>query len=310
VSLGRRLAAARAERGLDLEDVSRATRIRVPILRALEADDRAAAGPAVYVRGHLRTLAGLLGLDPAVLVAEYERGAASSPEVPQAWQVRDPVAARADRRSPNWLGATVVTMAAVVGLLVVGTLVEPDDRVTVATPPPAAAEPAAPGAPGDDGTGTEPGTDADTGTGTDADADTGADEAEGSDADGSGSDTGGSSAEGAGGSGGGSTSRGSSGGSSSADARPVEVRPVEVRVSVADGRSWLEVTDATGRSLHGAVLEDGDAEEFTADRELRLTVGDASAVRVEVDGRRVDVRGGEGDIAKLRVRPGGRVTAG
>ena len=114
MSLGRRLAAARAERGLDLEDVSRATRIRVPILQALESDDLAAAGPPAYVRGHLRTLAGLLGLDADVLVHDYERRAPAAPATPQTWQVRDPAVARADRRTPSWLGATVVAMAAVV----------------------------------------------------------------------------------------------------------------------------------------------------------------------------------------------------
>jgi cytoskeleton protein RodZ len=307
VSLGRRLAAARAERGLDLEDVSRATRIRVPILRALEADDLAAAGPPVYVRGHLRTLAGLLGLDPATLVAEYERQAPSSPEVPQAWQVRDPAAARADRRSPNWLGATVVTMGAVVALLVVGTVVEePDDRVTVATPPPVASAPAVPaeGQPGDDAAGEEPAPDPDVQADAETDSETGAQPGTATDAD-ERPDGDGSGADAVGGSGDGSAARGSSGGSSSA-----EPRRVDVRVSVAEGRSWLEVEDATGRSLHAAVLQAGESEEFTADRELRLTVGDASAVRLEVDGRRVEVRGGEGDIAKLRVRPGGRVTTG
>lgn len=298
MSLGRRLTAARAERGLDLEDLSRATRIRVPILRALEADDLAAAGPPVYVRGHLRTLAGLLGLDPATLVSEYERRAPSSPEVPQAWQVRDPAAARADRGSPRWLGATVVTAAAVVALLAVGTLVEePDDRVTVATPPPAVTAPPD-GRLSDAATGNapEPAGGADDGTLTGPDADADAHSAP----DGTGGDSGSD----------GQTVAGSGSGSASSGPSAPEARRVEVRVSATDGRSWLEVEDVTGRSLHAAVLEGGESEEFTADRELRLTVGDASAVRLEVDGRRVQVRGGEGDIARLRVRPGGRVTEG
>ena len=297
MSLGRRLAAARAERGLDLEDLSRATRIRVPILRALEADDLAAAGPPAYARGHLRTLAGLLGLDPATLVAEYERGVPSGPEVPQAWQVRDPAAARADRGSPSWLGASVVTAAAVVALLAVGILVEEpdDDRVTVATPPPAVAAPAVGSLPdAAAGQGAEPSGGADDGAGTDPTADGGGRSAP--DGTGTGSDMRVAAAPGSG-----SASRGS--------ATP-EARRVEVRVSATDGRSWLEVEDVAGRSLHAAVLEGGESEEFTADRELRLTVGDASAVRLEVDGRRVQVRGGEGDIAKLRIRPGGRVTEG
>lgn len=286
MSIGRRLASARAARGLELEDLSRATRIRVPILQALEADDPASAGPPAYVRGHLRTLAGMLGLDADSLLAEYERrhGTPAAP-APESWQLRDPAVARADRRSPSWLGAMVVTMLLVVGLLVVGLVVEsPDDRVTVATAPtaptpepagPASTEPGAVGPPA--GPGGEGDADAE-GDGDPEDPDT--DEPSAAGPSGSGSSSG--------------------GGATSASG-------VELRVSVTDGRSWLEVTDATGRRLYAGVLDEGGSEEFTSPRELRVTVGDARAVRLEVDDRPVEVPGGEGDIARLRVRPGGTV---
>ena len=46
--LGAALAAAREQRGLSVEDVAAATRIRATIIRAIEADDFAACGGAVY----------------------------------------------------------------------------------------------------------------------------------------------------------------------------------------------------------------------------------------------------------------------
>ena len=71
--LGAALAAARRDRGLSVEDVAAATRIRPAIVRAIEADDFDACGGAVYARGHLRSVAQVVGADPRPLVAEFDR---------------------------------------------------------------------------------------------------------------------------------------------------------------------------------------------------------------------------------------------
>lgn len=71
--LGSALAAARRERGLSVEDVAAATRIRPAIIRAIEEDDFDACGGAVYARGHLRSVAQVVGADPRPLVEEFDR---------------------------------------------------------------------------------------------------------------------------------------------------------------------------------------------------------------------------------------------
>jgi hypothetical protein len=71
---GGRLAAKRGERGLSIEQVAASTRIRAEYLRALEADDHGAFAAPVYVRGHIRTYANFLGLDPEELIAQLPRG--------------------------------------------------------------------------------------------------------------------------------------------------------------------------------------------------------------------------------------------
>jgi cytoskeleton protein RodZ len=120
--LGAALAAARSERGLSVEDVSAATRIRPAIIRAIEADDFDACGGAVYARGHLRSIAQVVGADPRPLVEEFDRrfhqpvpalrtaplGAFEPP--------RD--AGRSGRRSPPW--ASVAAGVLVVVLLFLG----------------------------------------------------------------------------------------------------------------------------------------------------------------------------------------------
>ncbi len=61
--LGEELSAARKAKGLSLEDVSRATKIRKPILVALEEGRLEALPPVVFLAGHLRAYAAVLELD-------------------------------------------------------------------------------------------------------------------------------------------------------------------------------------------------------------------------------------------------------
>jgi cytoskeletal protein RodZ len=61
--IGRLLEQERKERGLTLEEVEQATKIRKRYLTGLERDDYAILPDAVYVRGFLKTYANYLGLD-------------------------------------------------------------------------------------------------------------------------------------------------------------------------------------------------------------------------------------------------------
>jgi Helix-turn-helix domain/Domain of unknown function (DUF4115) len=68
MTVGRVLAEKRGERGLTIDQVASATRIRAEHLSALESDDAGRLPTAVYAKGYLRTYAGFLGLDPEPLV--------------------------------------------------------------------------------------------------------------------------------------------------------------------------------------------------------------------------------------------------
>jgi cytoskeleton protein RodZ len=69
MTLGEVLAAKRGERGLTIEQVASATRIRAHYLSALESNELERLASPVYAKGHLRTYARFLGLDPEPLVA-------------------------------------------------------------------------------------------------------------------------------------------------------------------------------------------------------------------------------------------------
>ncbi|MEJ5240303.1 MAG: RodZ domain-containing protein [Anaerolineales bacterium] len=67
-TVGSQLKAARQARHLTLEEISKAIRVRVPYLEALEADDLSRLPSAVHARGFLRLYADYLGLDLAEVI--------------------------------------------------------------------------------------------------------------------------------------------------------------------------------------------------------------------------------------------------
>jgi cytoskeletal protein RodZ len=65
------LARGRAHEGLEIDEVSRRTYIRVGVLRRMEENDFTACGGDCYARGQLRILAAVLKLDEKELLAAY-----------------------------------------------------------------------------------------------------------------------------------------------------------------------------------------------------------------------------------------------
>jgi cytoskeleton protein RodZ len=72
-TIGAALAAARATRGMSVEDVAAATRIRATLVRGIEDDDFSHCGGMVYARGHIKSIAQVVGADPGALVAWFDR---------------------------------------------------------------------------------------------------------------------------------------------------------------------------------------------------------------------------------------------
>src|SRR5687768_18217430 len=62
-TIGQRLKAEREEQRLTIEKVFEVTRIRIPYLQALEADDLSKMPSPVQARGYLRNYAEFLGLN-------------------------------------------------------------------------------------------------------------------------------------------------------------------------------------------------------------------------------------------------------
>jgi len=70
-AFGQELNRLRTERGVGLEELASATKVRVVLLRALEEGRFEALPPAVFVEGYLKACARYLGADPAQFVKRY-----------------------------------------------------------------------------------------------------------------------------------------------------------------------------------------------------------------------------------------------
>jgi cytoskeletal protein RodZ len=116
VSIGESLADARREAGLTVTQVSQQTRIRESIIRDIEQGDFAACGGDFYARGHIRSIAGAVGTDPAPLISEYDadHGPLGSMRAADVFEPSKPIKIR-ERRSPSMTMIVVVVLLAVIG---------------------------------------------------------------------------------------------------------------------------------------------------------------------------------------------------
>ncbi|MGE5720773.1 MAG: helix-turn-helix domain-containing protein, partial [Nocardioidaceae bacterium] len=77
--IGPELTAARTRLGLSVDELAERTRIRPHVIESIEVDDFAPCGGDFYARGHLRTLARILGKDVDPLLEKFEGRYATAP---------------------------------------------------------------------------------------------------------------------------------------------------------------------------------------------------------------------------------------
>ncbi len=116
--IGPQLESARDRLRLTVDQLSERTRIRPHVIEAIEVDDFGPCGGDFYARGHLRTLARVLGVDAGPLVASYDEKYADAPIDPRrvfeselATGVGGSI--RGTRGGRNWSVLVAAVMAAV-----------------------------------------------------------------------------------------------------------------------------------------------------------------------------------------------------
>lgn len=116
--IGPDLLAARTRLGLTVDQLADRTRIRPHVIESIEVDDFAPCGGDFYARGHLRTLARVLGVDVTPLLAAYdERYAHADINPRRVFEAELATGAngsiRSTRGGPNWSMLVAVVMALV-----------------------------------------------------------------------------------------------------------------------------------------------------------------------------------------------------
>jgi cytoskeletal protein RodZ len=115
VSIGDTLAEARRQAGLTVTQVSKQTRIRESLVRAIEHSDFIPCGGDFYARGHIRSIAEVVGVDPAPLIRQYDEEHASqvSMRAAQIFEPVTPIKIREPGRGRFGKAVAVVALAAV-----------------------------------------------------------------------------------------------------------------------------------------------------------------------------------------------------
>ncbi|MER6425069.1 RodZ domain-containing protein [Streptomyces sp. NPDC001137] len=252
-SIGHALRQARIAAGLTVDDVTNATRVRIAIVHAIEADDFAPCGGDVYARGHIRTLAKAVHLDPAPLLAQYDAEHGGRPAPTPAAPLFEAERIRPERRGPNWTAAMVAAIVAVVGFVGFTAFKGGDDggaKTQVAegsTPSTSKSASPTPKSSKSDIPKSNP--------------------------------------------------------SDSAIAAAPQDK-VTVQVSAADGRSWISAKDHNGRLLFDGLLKQGDSKTFQDSEKINLVLGDAGAIQLYVNGKKIEDDFQPGAVERLTYTKG------
>ena len=74
---------------------------------------------------------------------------------------------------------------------------------------------------------------------------------------------------------------------------------VEVIITASRAKSWLFVSDSSGRTLFSGQISRGVSKTFTASEQLNLKVGNAGGVDLSVNGKKVDPLGSDGQVVSV-----------
>ena len=267
LSFGEELRRERVVREIPLEEIAAATKISLRLLTALEKSDLSRLPAPTFTRGFIRAYARHIGIDPEEKVNAYLADLAGG--IPEA-----PVAKSARPRARFWRGRRSTAGMIVVGvagvLLVLGLIANPQ---RVARKPLAkVAPPAAPVAFHNVGVSSEP---------TPVIQQDAATPASGA-----------------------IVPPPVAAPAAHVASKPAAAAPGTVSLVLEfDDDSWTKL-DADGRTVFSGLLRRGERKTFLAREGFRISLGNAGAVRVTVDGRELERLGQSGQVVRDLLLPG------
>ena len=280
LTVGETVERARAAAGMTVAQVAAQTRVRATVISAIEADDFRLCGVDVYARGHLKSIATVVGIDPAALAAQFDEqcGAervvmepvapiAQPTQVTQSGGGAHGLAALAGtlgasvaggRRGANWTAVMALALAVILGLGLVSFLQRPSSSAPVASGPstPTTSSPVAGSTPSSTPTAT-PATPTAPATPSTSPTDVVA----------------------------------------AADG-------VTVTVTATGRASWMRITNGSGKTLFEGTLTQGNTQTVRDKTKVKLLIGNAGAVSLTVNGHDLGQPGTGGQVVKVEFGPG------
>jgi cytoskeletal protein RodZ len=261
---------------MTVAQVAAQTRVRASVISDIEADDFRACGGDAYAKGHLKSIASSIGIDPVALAALFDaqRGAARVAAEPVA-PVAQPTQVMASgggehglaalagtlgasmsggRRGANWTAVMALALAVVVGIGVISFLQRPQSTTPTASNPTPSVSSPAPGTSASSSPSTTPSTQPTPST-------------------------------------------------SPSDV-VAQADGVTVKLAVTGRASWMRVTNGSGKTLFEGTLNKGDTKTFRDKTKVKLLVGNAGAVSLKVNGRDLGAPGASGQVIKVDFGPG------
>ena len=281
-SIGERLRAGRERAGLSVAAAAEKLHLDLKVIEALEADRFAELGASVYVRGHLRRYGDFVGEPGLELVNAYSARAEARPPPPDLTQIP-----HAERRSdPRRLVTPLVGLGcAMVLALAIWWVLAGSKSATVATasPPQSTPVPAAAAAPA-----SAPPVHMASAANNSAPAAAITPAA-------TPASTGNAAADG--------TRREAS------QETTAPARETRLRLELSN-ESWVEVYDSRGERLFYDVAGAGSVQSIAGRPPLRVVLGNAAAVTVQVDGQARDIPAGalDGEGARFVVNRSGSLS--
>jgi cytoskeleton protein RodZ len=275
MSVGERLRRARLDAGKTLEQVAAETKIQLWILEAIERDDLSRVPGGVFIRGYLAAVARAVGVNPSEVWTAYSPAPAQPSPAPPAPVASPPPDPNESSSTPLWQYVVIVTMvlAAIVlwrnmthGTADVAALPTPPPPVSApptTVPVPPAAAAAVP-APTAAPVATQPTESGATATSGATPATAPPEPHEG-------------------------------------DAAATPTAPLVVELH-ANGEVWIEASVDGERKAYRLLMA-GEDLRLDAQNEIKLLVGDASAVSYTINGMPARSLGGPGVVREISISP-------
>jgi len=93
----------------------------------------------------------------------------------------------------------------------------------------------------------------------------------------------------------------------SESATPTAAGAVNLTFTGVNGKTWVGIIDATGKQVFDGQIKSGETQSFTNANSLKVTIGNAAAVKVTLNGTDLGVAGGYGEVLHVNYTSTGAI---